>query len=193
MGEDTKFTSEEHTEDNAQEEFENEDHNEDTQDDHEDSDDSLDLDSLTDEEKNAQIKKWHAIAKRNKKKLDEYRGAPKAKDQKPAKKDDQQLADTTAPFANQEDVFVITSANLTQEEYAKAIKVAKIEGVSLQEAVDSDYFSSWRKKEQEKLKKQEAQMSASRGSGSRKAQKTFQSKNLSREDHKALWKKKMQS
>lgn len=87
-----------------------------------------------------------------------------------------------------DDMFVVTANQLDQSEYEYAQKVAELEDLDLAEAVSSPLFKGWRKQYKEDLKKEQAALGTSRGSGKRKVKKTFATV-TKRDDHKALWKK----
>ena len=92
---------------------------------------------------------------------------------------------------NPDDVFIITSNGLNTEQYKYALNVAKLNGIPLSEAVNHFQFTSWKQHQEAEAKKHAATMGASRGSGVAKAKKTFKTV-TTREEHKALWKEKMQ-
>lgn len=66
-------------------------------------------------------------------------------------------------------------------------KIASVNGTSLIEAVADDLYVSYEDKKQAQVKAEKARLGASKGGGSVKAEKTFNSQELSAEDHKALW------
>ena len=68
-------------------------------------------------------------------------------------------------------------------------KIAKLENISLIEALENPLYKSWEGQRAEEKRREEAQMGASRGSGSRKQQKDFSTPKLSEEEHKELWRK----
>lgn len=66
-------------------------------------------------------------------------------------------------------------------------KVASLEGTTLTQAMDSFMYKSWRKTKIQEHKDQRAALGASRGS-SPEPRKNLDSRGLSKDEHKALWK-----
>ena len=64
-----------------------------------------------------------------------------------------------------------------------------MEGVSLSEALDNEMFVAWKESQERKAKSEKAQLGASNGSPKVTEKKSFDSKGLSRDEHKALFMK----
>lgn len=73
------------------------------------------------------------------------------------------------------------------EEVEYAQKVAMLEDIPLTTVLENDLFKSWKDKRETQKKSEEAQLGSSKGSGRRKPQKTFQSRGLTDEEHKAMF------
>lgn len=86
---------------------------------------------------------------------------------------------------------ILYAKGLSEEEVEKVKSIAKIEGESPLVSAESDYFKLWKEKEEKKREEQETQLDTSRGSAKVKPKKDFGSPQLSADEHKALWKKKM--
>lgn len=137
------------------------------------------------EDKRDEVAKLNAIIERKTKKVKELNSESETKTQKESNLQDKPTS------VSMEDVFVVSSNQLSSEEYNYAQKVAELNETTLQEAVKDDLFKSWREKQKEETKKQQAEMGASKGSKGMKEKKSFDSKGLSQEEHKALFKEKM--
>ena len=86
---------------------------------------------------------------------------------------------------------ILFAQGLSEEEVNHASKIAQVEGTSLSEAVQGDFFKGWKKSNEEKVKSEKAQLGTSKGSPKVVEKKDFDSPKTSREDHKALFDKKM--
>ena len=86
------------------------------------------------------------------------------------------------------DEAILIVQGLTGEEVDKASKIAKIENVTLNEAVKNDIFIAWKKTNDTKAKSSKASISVSAGSPKAKEVKDFNTPDLSSEDHQALFK-----
>jgi hypothetical protein len=155
---------------------------------------NIDFDNLTQEEAVELLKKSSFVSRKRSEQVRTLRAKleDKPKEGEADKKEAQPLPAEDTNVST-EDLFVISSHDLTQEEYAYAKKVGKMEDMPIGEAVKNPLFTTWRQNRQEEVKRQEASMGASKGSGSRKKQKTFETPHLSQDDHKELWKKRVSS
>ena len=117
----------------------------------------------------AEAKKWEAIAKR------------RSKQKAPA---DQNL-DTLV------EEKVLKSMGMDDESLAYLKKIAALNGQTLGEAQKDNVFLNWKAVREQAQKVKEAQVGASKGSGSRSQQPTFTTQGLSQEQHKEMWKKAM--
>lgn len=90
----------------------------------------------------------------------------------------------------EDDILVITTIQ-DKELINTAREIAKLKGVSLAEAAESTMFKLAKAEREEQVKQEKVQMEASRGSGNRGKKKTFQSKGLTPQEHKQMWKEKM--
>jgi len=86
---------------------------------------------------------------------------------------------------------ILFAKGYSEEEVDKAKKIAKLEGISDLEAIEDDLFKSWKKSNDDRQKSSKAQIGASSGSPKFAEKKGFDTKGLSDEDFKALWKSKM--
>lgn len=73
----------------------------------------------------------------------------------------------------------------------KAKKIATLEGVPLAKAIETDFFKIFDKSYQDDKKAQKAQLSASKGSGSSVAKKSFSTPNLSDAEFNEMLKKQV--
>lgn len=85
---------------------------------------------------------------------------------------------------------VLLSSGVSEAELNQAAKIAAIEGISVTEATKSDLFIAWKDSENKKAQIMKAQMAASSGATNGSARKDFNSKDLSRDEHKALFMQK---
>lgn len=107
---------------------------------------------------------------------------------------DTATADTNpspAPAGLTREEAILFARGLSEEEVNKVSKIAQMEGVSLTDAASSEMFNLWKSAEDKKRKSQDASMAASKGAPQAPKEKTFDSKDLSPDEHKELWKKKM--
>lgn len=84
---------------------------------------------------------------------------------------------------------ILFAKGLSEEEVAKADKIAKVEGISLTEAIGNDMFVAWQKSNEDKIRSEKAQLGTSNGSPKVQAKKDFNTPGLSADDHKALFRK----
>lgn len=113
-------------------------------------------------------------------------GGKTTQETEPAKKP--QKSETSS--LSEEDLFAIKQLD-SQEELERARKIAKLEEISLSEAISSDLFTSWKAQKAEEKKKEEVAMGASRGSGSRGKKKDLSTPGLSDKEHKEMFKRRM--
>lgn len=142
-----------------------------------------DLDSMSEEEKNNEILKLRAIAKRRKEQLTD-KPAPKVE------KQEAKLTETKSDNISIDDVYLVATHKLSPVEYKYAKKIATVNETSFEEALNDDIFIGWRSKQNEEARREMAQLGASRGAGVQKQSKGFDSKDLSPDEHKNLWKEK---
>ncbi len=137
------------------------------------------------DDKRDEVAKLNAIIERKTKKVKELNEQSETKTQK------ESTLNGKPASASMEDMFVVTSNQLSSDEYNYAQKVATLNETTLEEAVKDDLFKSWRGKRKEEVKKQQAEMGTSKGSRGVKEKKTLNTPNLSKEDHKKLFDQKM--
>jgi len=118
------------------------------------------------------------------KQLDEKEKAPKVEEPKTE-------LQTETPTGLSRDEAILFAQGLSEEEVQYADKISKIDGVSLTEAVKTSIFKSWKTENEKAAKAQEASLGSSKGSGVKKAEKSFTTPGLSDDDHKALFQKKV--
>lgn len=104
-------------------------------------------------------------------------------------------ADATQPLNNSlsaEDVEVrILKAQGMKQELIDELKVvAKARGKGILDTQSDPIFVAIKEQHEAQEKSQKAKLPASRGSSSVKAEKTFNTRGISDEDHKALWREK---
>jgi len=86
---------------------------------------------------------------------------------------------------------ILFAQGLSEEEVAKAQRIALIEGVSVTEAIKDPIYQAWKTKNEETKKSEQASVGTSTGSPTAKQKQDFNSKGLEREDHKALFKSRL--
>lgn len=96
---------------------------------------------------------------------------------------------TSKSELSEDDLFAIKQVE-DKESLDYARKVAHLEGISLSEALSNPLYTSWHKIRQETKKQEEAQLGASKGSGSRGKKKDFTTSGLSPKEHKELWRQR---
>ena len=84
---------------------------------------------------------------------------------------------------------ILFAQGFTEEEVLKAGKIAELEGISLSEATKDELFVTWKDKKEKEAKSAKAQLGTSTGSPAVAEKKDFNSPNLDRDDHKALFDK----
>lgn len=83
---------------------------------------------------------------------------------------------------------IVLKANGMSDDLLRELKaVAQVRGVSLLEAQKDSIFLGIKEKQEQEQKTKEASMGASRGSGRAKVEKSFNTPNLTADEHKALW------
>ncbi len=84
----------------------------------------------------------------------------------------------------------VLKAQGVSEELINVLKtISEDQGVDLITAQKDDYFLFRKEKMEKEARDKEAQLGASKGSGTTKPKKDFSSPGLSAEEHKAMWKK----
>ena len=136
------------------------------------------------DEKDAEIAKLRAIAKKRTEQLDKLKQALNNEEEVKEEEKPQ-------PTGLSRDEAILFAKGLSEEEVEKASKIAEFEGINLTEAVDSDIFTIWKEKKDKEAKSEKAQLGASNGSPKVEKQKDFTSKELTPEEHKELWKQKI--
>lgn len=126
----------------------------------------------------AEAKKWKAIAERNKKKATE----------KGTRSD---LATPDKPPAEDVDVRILKSQGMSDELLKELKRVARFNETDLITAQNDPMFLSIKDRIEQEQKDKDAALGASKGSGSVKKQKSFDTPGLSPDEHRALWKKQM--
>lgn len=123
----------------------------------------------------AEAKKWRAIAERKAKKAEQAQKAPVTNKSE------------SVGSLSEDDILTITTLQ-NKELIERARKIARLEGVSLAEAVNTPMFQFAKQAYEEEVRKEKSQMEASRGSGNRGQKKDFKTSGLSPAEHKELWK-----
>lgn len=86
---------------------------------------------------------------------------------------------------------ILFAKGFSEKEINEASDIARAKGVSLTDALETDAFKGWKKIQEEKAISEQASLDAAKGSPKFKEKPTFDSKNLSPEEHKALFKQKL--
>jgi len=120
----------------------------------------------------AEALKWKAIAERKAKKLEEK---PEVKQTK---------VETNS--LSEDDILTITQVK-DKSLIDQARKIARLEGITLTEAVNSTMFGYAKQAYEAQQREEKASMEASRGSGNRGQKKDFKTQGLSAAEHKELW------
>ena len=84
---------------------------------------------------------------------------------------------------------ILFAQGLSEAEINHASKIAKVDGTSLTEAVGGDFFKTWKKSNEDKVRSEKAQLGTSKGSPKVEGKKDFNTPNLSKDDHKELFMK----
>lgn len=95
----------------------------------------------------------------------------------------------TSSLTREEAVLIAKGYSLDEVEKAK--KIAAVEEVDLLKAAESDIFTSWKKSNDEKIKREKAQLGVSRGVKTSAAKKGFGTPGLSDAEHKELFQEKL--
>ena len=136
--------------------------------------------ALADKAENQKIRAEKAEAK-----LKELKEALKDKEDKPSDKKDDNKPILQTGLSRDE--AILFAKGLTEEEVDKASKIAQIEGISLTEATQSEFFEAWKESNEKKAKSEKAQLGTSKGSPKVKEKKDFNSSDVSRDEHKAMF------
>lgn len=144
---------------------------------------ATDVETPQTETDEARLARLERQAKRLKKKLgivDEPVVVDKPKPKaKPAKQD------TTLDI---EAKILKVAKGFSDEEIARAKQIAVLEEIDITSAISHDLFTSWKDRRD---KEADAELRASRGGVVKRKEKTFSTPGLSREEHKALFEKRM--
>lgn len=121
----------------------------------------------------AELKKKHAIEMR--------------KLRKELKKTETKEKDT-APQSLTREEAKLYARGLEDDEVDRVIRIAKLDGISLTEAYNSDDFKSYKEKKERQAKREAAQLGAGKGASSNAGQKkSLNTPGLTAEEHKKLW------
>lgn len=94
-----------------------------------------------------------------------------------------------APALSREEGILIAKG-FSEDELEQAKKVATLEGIKLTEVPGNELFIAWKTKRDAEIKRQQAQLGASRGARTN-VKKTLATPGLSDEDHKELFKERI--
>jgi hypothetical protein len=103
--------------------------------------------------------------------------------------DNQKLNNTISQETIEE--TVLKAQGESQEMIDQLKKIAQVTGKSIFDARQDPIFLAIKQTKENEVKSSQAKLGASKGSGSKKAEKTFNTPGLTAEEHKALWKEKM--
>lgn len=85
------------------------------------------------------------------------------------------------------DVKILKVQGIPQDEIDYLQKIARVNGTNVIEARNDELFKAYLVKKEADAKAQKARLGASRGSGTVKKEKGFNTPGLSKEEHRALW------
>lgn len=139
---------------------------------------SEDKKELTDEQKKG-------IAKRNLKKMLKQYPDLLEEDVKEEPKEEKPTSETLTRAE-----AILVAKGLDESGLEKVNRIAKLDGISIQEAYESEDFTIWQEKQTREKERKATQLGAS---GGKKGQsvKTLQSEGLSEEDHKKLFNQRL--
>lgn len=151
------------------------------------SDTSVDTqnDTLNEEETPQGDEKYQNAKKRAEKaeaELKELKSKPEEKTESPKKEEVKPL---TNGLTRGE--AILFSKGLSQNEVDQAQKVADVQGISLLEAVEDPIYKAMKESEDKRVAEEQATLGTSKGSPKVKEKVSFDSKNLDRDEHKALF------
>jgi hypothetical protein len=86
---------------------------------------------------------------------------------------------------------ILQSQGFSEDEIARAKRVAAVEDITVIEATEHEMFKDWKAKKDAEAKDKEAELGASTGASRARPKKGFSTTNLSEEEHKALFKKQV--
>ncbi len=131
---------------------------------------------------NAEGKKIGAIIERKNKKIADLEA--KLEEKAGNTSEDKKVSSDTGLSR---DEAILFAKGLSDDEVDKALSIAKNEGISPREAINGDYFKFWKEKQEKKEKSKQASLGTSKGSPKAVEKTSFNTKDSSREDHKALF------
>jgi hypothetical protein len=86
---------------------------------------------------------------------------------------------------------VLKAQGESQEMIDQLKKIAQVTGKTIFEARQDPYYLAIKQAKENEVKSSQAKLGASKGSGSKKAEKSFNTPGLTAEEHKELWREKM--
>jgi len=146
----------------------------------EEAEEELDI-SLEDDEPEVEQIDWEARAKKAEQLLVKHKR--QVKQSKPEEK-----ADTLSDEAIEKKI--LKAQGVSEELLTQLTKIARVNGTSVIDAQSDPYFIAYKEKlEQDKLQNK-AKLGASKGSGTVKKSKGFETAGLTDEEHKQLWRER---
>ena len=140
------------------------------------------------EEANSKLSKQSRIISRQQKKMASLAGQPTSRSRSPKPQRSRQ-GEKAAGLTVEEGLMLANSGVTDREQVDTLKKVSALTGKTLEESLNDDLFKAFRKQAQKKAREAKSSLPASnRGATSYKG-KTFNSENLSNEDHRRLWEK----
>lgn len=88
----------------------------------------------------------------------------------------------------QVEIKILKAQGKSDEQINYLKKIAAVNNSSLLDAQSDDLYASWESKREVESKKEKARLGASRGSSTAKKEISFNTPNLTEEQHKELWK-----
>lgn len=95
-----------------------------------------------------------------------------------------------SPASLSRDEAILIAKGFSEDELERAKRIAAVENIPLTQVPDNDLFKTWKERRDAEAKQQAAQLPSSKGARST-VKKTFATKGLSDDDHKALFNEKM--
>lgn len=120
----------------------------------------------------AEAKKWKAIAERNKRNKEKPKSISKAES-------------GTSEFEIDRKVLLAQGTDETLVDHLE--KVAKLNGISMLAATKDPLYTAFKANYEQEKKVEQAQVGASKGGGTREAQKDFGTPRLSKDEHKQMY------
>lgn len=150
------------------------------------SDEELELDNELEDTDDVEALK-EALKKEKTAKQQILARAKKAEAQLKEKKPAESFTNNNTPTHEDVETKILKAQGVSDDEIEYLKKLSKLNNTSIIEAQSDDIFKAFKSKKEAEEKAEKAKLGASRGSGSQKRDKNFNSKGLSDDEHKELW------